>query len=67
MSWSPRLAHQSISASEAARDEFPDLDATQRGNVSIARRLQDPLAELVKIESQALAWACTSTMSIRSG
>jgi uncharacterized protein len=42
------------SASETARDEFPDLDATQRGNVSIARRLQDPLAELVKIDPKAL-------------
>ena len=42
------------SASEAARDEFPNLDATQRGNVSIARRLQDPLAELVKIDPKAL-------------
>src|SRR5215213_1720666 len=42
------------STSEAARDEFPDLDATQRGNVSIARRLQDPLAELVKIDPKAL-------------
>lgn len=42
------------SASEAARAEFPSLDATQRGNVSIARRLQDPLAELVKIDPKAL-------------
>jgi uncharacterized protein len=42
------------SVSEVARDEFPDLDATQRGNVSIARRLQDPLAELVKIDPKAL-------------
>jgi uncharacterized protein len=42
------------SASEAAREEFPALDATQRGNVSIARRLQDPLAELVKIDPKAL-------------
>jgi uncharacterized protein len=42
------------SASTAAREEFPDLDATQRGNVSIARRLQDPLAELVKIDPKAL-------------
>lgn len=42
------------SASEAARDEFPTLDATQRGNISIARRLQDPLAELVKIDPKAL-------------
>jgi uncharacterized protein len=42
------------SASPVARDEFPDLDATQRGNISIARRLQDPLAELVKIDPKAL-------------
>jgi uncharacterized protein len=42
------------SASAAAREEFPDLDATQRGNISIARRLQDPLAELVKIDPKAL-------------
>lgn len=42
------------SASELAREEFPDLDATERGNISIARRLQDPLAELVKIDPKAL-------------
>ncbi|MEO7001401.1 MAG: Tex-like N-terminal domain-containing protein, partial [Ktedonobacterales bacterium] len=42
------------SASEAARREFPDLDATQRGAISIARRLQDPLAELVKIDPKAV-------------
>jgi uncharacterized protein len=42
------------SASEVARREFPDLDATQRGTISIARRLQDPLAELVKIDPQAV-------------
>ncbi len=42
------------SASDEARDEFPDLDATERGNISIARRLQDPLAELVKIDPKAL-------------
>jgi len=42
------------SASEVARDEFPDLDATQRGTISIARRLQDPLAELVKIDPQSI-------------
>ncbi|HEY6284260.1 MAG TPA: Tex-like N-terminal domain-containing protein, partial [Ktedonobacteraceae bacterium] len=41
------------SASEAARQEFPMLDATQRGTISIARRLQDPLAELVKIDPKA--------------
>ena len=42
------------SASEAAREEFPNLDATQRGTISIARRLQDPLAELVKIDPKAV-------------
>ena len=42
------------SASEAAAKEFPDLDVTIRGAISIARRLQDPLAELVKIEAKAI-------------
>jgi len=42
------------SASEFASKEFPDLDVTIRGAVSIARRLQDPLAELVKIEPKAI-------------
>ncbi len=42
------------SASESARQEFPNLDATQRGTISIARRLQDPLAELVKIDPKAV-------------
>ena len=42
------------SASEIARQEFPALDATQRGTISIARRLQDPLAELVKIDPKAV-------------
>lgn len=42
------------SASELAADEFPDLDVTIRGAVSIARRLQDPLSELVKIEAKAI-------------
>lgn len=42
------------SASETAAKEFPDLDVTFRGAVSIARRLQDPLAELVKIEPKAI-------------
>ncbi|HXH13840.1 MAG TPA: Tex family protein [Alphaproteobacteria bacterium] len=42
------------SASRLAQAEFPDLDVTVRGAISIARRLQDPLAELVKIEPQAL-------------
>ena len=42
------------SASEMAAKEFPDLDVSLRGAVSIARRLQDPLAELVKIEPKAI-------------
>jgi uncharacterized protein len=40
------------SASPIAREEFPDLDATTRGTISIGRRLQDPLSELVKIDPQ---------------
>jgi uncharacterized protein len=40
------------SASGIAREEFPELDATVRGTISIGRRLQDPLSELVKIEPQ---------------
>jgi len=40
------------SASDAGREEFPDYDATTRGTISIGRRLQDPLSELVKIEPQ---------------
>jgi len=42
------------SASELAANEFPDLDVSLRGAVSIARRLQDPLAELVKIDPKAI-------------
>lgn len=42
------------SASELAREEFPDLTVEKRSAVSIARRLQDPLAELVKIEPKAI-------------
>jgi uncharacterized protein len=42
------------SASEVAREEFPDLDLTVRGAISIARRLQDPLAELVKVEPKSI-------------
>lgn len=42
------------SASEIATQEFPDLDVTLRGAVSIARRLQDPLAELVKIDAKSI-------------
>lgn len=42
------------SASEVARQEFPDLDLTVRGAISIARRLQDPLAELVKVDPKSI-------------
>jgi len=42
------------SASEAARDEFPDQDLTVRGAVSIGRRLMDPLAELVKLDPKSI-------------
>jgi len=42
------------SASEAAREEFPDLDLTVRGTASIGRRLLDPLAELVKIDPKSI-------------
>ena len=42
------------SASELAAEEFPDLDLTVRGAISIARRLQDPLAELIKIDPKSI-------------
>lgn len=42
------------SASDIAREEFPDLDLTIRGAISIARRLQDPLAELVKVDPKSI-------------
>ncbi len=42
------------SASEAARDEFPNEDVTVRGSVSIGRRMMDPLAELVKIDAKSI-------------
>jgi uncharacterized protein len=42
------------SASEIAREEFPDLDLTVRGAISIARRLQDPLAELCKVDPKSI-------------
>lgn len=42
------------SASEVAREEFPDLDVTVKGAISIARRLQDPLAELVKVDPKSI-------------
>ncbi|MBK8726777.1 MAG: hypothetical protein IPL96_12220 [Holophagaceae bacterium] len=42
------------SASDVAREEFPELDLTVRGAISIARRFQDPLAELVKVEPKSI-------------
>ena len=42
------------SASKVARDEFPNYDVTVRGSISIGRRLQDPLAELVKIDAKSI-------------
>ena len=42
------------SASELAKREFPDLEASQRGNISIARRVLDPLSELVKIDPKSI-------------
>ena len=47
-------AHDGVCASDVAREEFPDLDLTIRGAISIGRRLQDPLAELVKIEPRSI-------------
>ncbi len=55
------------SASELAAREFPGLDVSLRGAVSIARRLQDPLAELVKIEPKSIGVASISTMSTSTG
>src|SRR5208282_6316595 len=42
------------SASPVGREEFPDYDATLRGTISIGRRLQDPLSELVKVEPPSI-------------
>ncbi|GJQ61256.1 MAG: RNA-binding transcriptional accessory protein [Melioribacteraceae bacterium] len=42
------------SASKVAKEEFPELEASQRGNISIARRVLDPLAELVKIDPKSI-------------
>ena len=48
------------SAGAMAREEFPDLDLTVRGAISIARRLQDPLAELVKIDPKSIGGRAVS-------
>lgn len=50
----PETGASVYSASATAREELPDLDVSLRGAVSIARRLQDPMAELVKIEPKSL-------------
>ena len=50
------------SASEVARAEFPDLDVSYRGAVSIGRRPMDPLAELVKIDKVSLSSCCVSSI-----
>ena len=54
------------SASEIAREEFPDFQVEERSAVSIARRLQDPLAELVKLILNPSASGNTSMMSVKS-
>ncbi len=51
---SMRAEHLVHSASELARHEFPDLTVEKRSAISIARRLQDPLAELVKIDPKSI-------------
>ena len=51
---STRPARACTRRRDVAREEFPDLDLTVRGAISIARRLQDPLAELVKIDPKAI-------------
>ena len=48
------------SASKLAAEEFPEFDVSLRSAVSIARRLQDPLAELVKIDPKAIGWVSIS-------
>ena len=55
------------SASKLAAEEFPEYDVNLRSAVSIARRMQDPLAELVKIDPRPSAWASISTICPRSG
>ena len=50
----PEQGASVYSASELARDELPGMDVTMRGAVSIGRRLQDPLAEMVKIEPRSI-------------
>ena len=54
------------SASKLAAEEFPQYDVNLRSAVSIARRLQDPLAELVKIDPRPSAWGSISTTCRKS-
>ena len=53
------------SASELAREEFPELTVEKRSAISIARRLQDPLAELVKIDQKPLVLVNINMMFLR--
>jgi len=53
-SWSAKAGASVYSASDVAREEFPDHDVTVRGSVSIGRRSMDPLAELVKVDPKAI-------------
>lgn len=50
------------SASELASKEYPDVNVSLRGAISIGRRLQDPMAELVKIDPNLLEWVNTNMM-----
>ena len=49
-----KQVHQIYSASEKAIQEFPNLDISFRGAISIGRRVQDPLAELVKLDPKSI-------------
>ena len=51
------------SASDLARDEFPDFNVEERSAISIARRLQDPLAELVKIDPKSMVLSISHDVS----
>jgi len=52
-----KRAPEAYSASDVAREEFPDLELTVRARSSIARAPADPLAELVKVDPKASGWA----------
>lgn len=54
------------SASKIAQEEYPQLDVTIRGAISITQRLRDPMAALVKIDPKSLGWGSISTMLIKN-